>query len=83
VAKPLTGLKQSAMENFESDTNRRMKTSGSLWAAYNAAIWAVDFARESSADRVDDLCLGEGARLKDRARRQAEALMTGAHGLLM
>ncbi|HXH07689.1 MAG TPA: hypothetical protein VNI83_13990 [Vicinamibacterales bacterium] len=30
-------------------------------------IRAVDFARASRKDPVDDLCLGEGARLKQRA----------------
>jgi phage/plasmid-like protein (TIGR03299 family) len=72
----VTGLKQHAMENFESGVNRQLHIQGTLWAAYNAAVWAVDWTRKTQKDRVDDLCLGEGARLKERARQQAELIVT-------
>jgi hypothetical protein len=36
------GLKLYAMENFESEANRQLGIQGTLWAAYNAAVWAVD-----------------------------------------
>lgn len=68
-------LGQLAMTDFESETNRRLGIEGTLWAAYNAAVWAVDFARKSHKDPVDDLCLGEGARLKQRAFDAARALV--------
>lgn len=74
----VTGLKQWAMENFESDYNRQLGIEGTLWAAYNAAVGAVDWERKSQKDRVDDLCLGEGARLKERARQQAELILVAS-----
>ena len=59
------------MDDFESEQNRTLKIDGTLWAAYNAAVWAIDFARRNQRDRVDDLCLAEGAALKERALRAA------------
>jgi phage/plasmid-like protein (TIGR03299 family) len=76
--RPMTGLKQRAMENFESDSNRQLHIQGTLWAAYNATIWAVDWERKTNKDRVDDLCLGEGARIKERARQQAELILVAS-----
>jgi len=73
--RPLTGLKKKAMENFESDDNKRLRIHGTLWAAYNAAIWAVDRGRNSQKDRVDDLCIGEGAHIKEKAMTEAEKLL--------
>lgn len=70
-----TNLRRRAMMDFESEANRRLGIEGTLWAAYNAAVWAVDFARVSRKDPVDDLCLGEGARLKQRAFDKALALV--------
>lgn len=74
----ITGLKQAALENFESRSNRDLGIQGTLWAAYNAATWSVDWSRNSSKDRVDDLCLGEGAQMKERALQEAEKLLAGA-----
>jgi phage/plasmid-like protein (TIGR03299 family) len=76
IRRAVAGLKQHAIENFESEVNRTLHIQGTLWAAYNAAVWAVDWERRSQKDRVDDLCLGEGARLKERARQQAELILT-------
>jgi phage/plasmid-like protein (TIGR03299 family) len=70
------GLKAEAMDNFESEENQKLKIEGSLWAAYNAAVWAIDYRRRSSRDTVDDLCLGDGARLKEKAKNQAERLLS-------
>ena len=63
------------MADFESDQNQNLKISGTLWAAYNAAVWAIDYKRRTSRDLVDDLCLAEGARLKEIAKREAERLL--------
>ena len=71
------------MEDFESDQNRHLKISGTLWAAYNAAVWAVDYKRRSSRDPVDDLCLAEGARIKEKAKREAEGLLKAQQGRVM
>ena len=73
--RPPTGLKAEAMADFESDQNQSLKISGTLWAAYNAAVWAIDYKRRTSRDLVDDLCLAEGARLKEIAKREAERLL--------
>jgi hypothetical protein len=43
--KPLLGLKRHALDDFDSELNRRLKIDGTLWAAYNAAVWAVDYKR--------------------------------------
>ena len=37
----------------------------------NAAVYAIDYGRKNQRDRVDDLCLAEGAVLKERALRLA------------
>jgi hypothetical protein len=74
-ARAVTGLKAHAMADFDSDQNRHLKISGTLWAAYNAAVWAIDFRRRSNRDVVDDLCLAEGARLKEKARKEAERVL--------
>jgi hypothetical protein len=63
------------MRNFKSEMNRRIDIDGTLWAAYNAAVWAVDFARRRRKDPVGDLCLEEGARLKPRAFNVAWAML--------
>ena len=63
------------MADFESEQNQKLKISGTLWAAYNAAVWAIDYKRRTSRDLVDDLCLAEGARLKEKARKAAEGLL--------
>jgi hypothetical protein len=63
------------MDDFESpprNRNRKLKIGGTLWAAYNAAVYAIDFERRSHRDRVDDLCLAEGAALKERALRLSD-----------
>lgn len=73
--KPLKGLKQKAMDNFDSGENRRLGIQGTLWAAYNGAIWAVDWERKTQKDRVDDLCLDEGALLKEKALKEAEKIL--------
>jgi hypothetical protein len=73
--KPPTGLKADAMQGFESDQNQKLKISGTVWAAYNAAVWAIDYKRRTSGDLVDDLCLADGARLKEKAKREAEQLL--------
>ena len=49
--------------------------SGILWAAYNAAVWAIGYKRRSSHDLIDDLCPAEGARLKEKAKKEAERLL--------
>jgi hypothetical protein len=69
------GYKDYAMENFKSPNNQELKIENTLWAAYNAVIWAIDWRRKNSKDRVDDLCLGNGARLKQNAFDEAELLM--------
>jgi len=81
--RPPTGLKADAMDDFESDQNRNLKISGTLWAAYNAVVWAIDYKRRTSRDLVDDLCLAEGARLKEKARKEAERLLEAQQGRLM
>jgi phage/plasmid-like protein (TIGR03299 family) len=82
-AKPAKGLKADAMEDFESDENRKLRIDGTLWAAYNAAVWAIDYRRRTSRDLVDDLCLAEGARLKERAKKEAERLLIPQQSRLM
>lgn len=72
TGRPPVGLKKDAMNDFESKENSHLGISGTLWAAYNAAVWAIDYRRRTSQDPVDDLCLAEGARLKELARREAE-----------
>jgi hypothetical protein len=74
----LRGLKQKAMENFEDRNNERLGVAGTLWAAYNGAVWAVDYRRRTQRDVVDDLCLADGARLKERALQQAEAILSSS-----
>jgi phage/plasmid-like protein (TIGR03299 family) len=69
--RPLAGLKKTAMDDFERDENHRLRVDGTLWAAYNAAVYAIDYGRKNQRDRVDDLCLAEGAALKERALRFA------------
>jgi phage/plasmid-like protein (TIGR03299 family) len=70
--RPLLGLKKVALDDFEREHNRKLRIDGTLWAAYNAAVYAIDFGRKIQRDRVDDLCLAEGAALKARALRAAE-----------
>ena len=69
------GAKEYAMTNFKSVKNQELGIENTLWAAYNAATWAVDWKRQSKKDRVDDLCLGDGADLKEKARHEAEVLI--------
>ncbi len=73
--RPAVGLKKDAMADYCSEQNQKFKISGTVWAAYNAAVWAIDYKRQTSRDLVDDLCLGEGARLKEKARSEAERLL--------
>jgi phage/plasmid-like protein (TIGR03299 family) len=73
-----SGLKAHAFEDFESDDNRRLKIDGTLWAAYNAAVWAIDYKRRSTRDPVDDLCLADGAKLKEKALKVAERVLVAA-----
>jgi phage/plasmid-like protein (TIGR03299 family) len=73
--KRLLGLKKEAMDDFCSKQNRQFKIDGTLWAAYNAAVWAIDYKRRSTRDVVDDLCLAEGARLKEKAMKEAKRLL--------
>ena len=73
--RPLVGLKKHAMDDFDSKQNGQLKINGTLWAAYNAAVWAIDYKRPTSRDPVDDLCLADGARLKEKARKEAERLL--------
>ncbi len=72
---PVRGLKQKAFENYNNPENGKLKIEGTLWAAYNGAIWAVDWGRKSGKDRVDDLCLEEGAFIKERALKEARKLI--------
>jgi hypothetical protein len=76
--KPLLGLKKHALDDFDSELNRRLKIDGTLWAAYNAAVWAIDYKRPATRDTVDDLCLAEGARLKEKAKREADRILETA-----
>jgi len=69
--RPLQGLKKIAMDDFEREHNKKLMINGTLWAAYNAAVYAIDFGRKNQRDRVDDLCLAEGAALKAKAIRIA------------
>jgi phage/plasmid-like protein (TIGR03299 family) len=78
--KPVVGLKKEAMDDFGSKQNRQFKIEGTLWAAYNAAVWAVDYRRRTTRDPVDDLCLAEGARLKEKAKTEAERLLQAQQG---
>jgi hypothetical protein len=72
---PTRGLKQKAFENYSSPDNGKLKIEGTLWAAYNGAVWAVDWGRKSAKDRVDDLCLEEGALIKEKALKEARKLL--------
>lgn len=81
--KPVVGLKKEAMDDFGSKENRQFKIEGTLRAAYNAAVWAIDYRRRTTRDLVDDLCLAEGARLKEKARREAERLLEAQKGRVM
>jgi phage/plasmid-like protein (TIGR03299 family) len=83
VDRPLLGLKKYAMDDFESKQNRELKIIGTLWAAYNAVVWAVDYRRPTSRDLVDDLCLADGARLKEKAKREAERVLATQQGGVM
>ena len=69
------GLKEYAMSNFKAPENKKLRIENTLWAAYNAATWAIDWKRKSKKDRVDDLCLGDGASLKEKAWSQAELMV--------
>jgi len=60
-------LKEAAWKDYQSSRNDYLGVAETLWAAYNAAVWAVDWVHRSQRDRVEDLCLGDGARLKERA----------------
>lgn len=73
--KPMRGLKQKAMDNFSSEENRKLGIQDTLWAAYNGAVWAIDWGRRTQRDRVDDLCLDEGALLKEKALKEAEKII--------
>jgi len=72
---PIRGLKQKAFENYNSPDNGKLKIEGTLWATYNGAVWAVDWGRKSGKDRVDDLCLEEGAVIKEKALKEVWKLL--------
>jgi phage/plasmid-like protein (TIGR03299 family) len=73
-------LKEAAWEDYQSSLNDYLGVAETLWAAYNAAVWAVDWVHRSQRDRVEDLCLGDGARLKERALTLARRWLANGSG---
>lgn len=73
-------LKEAAWEDYGDSLNDHLGVAETLWAAYNAAVWAVDWVHRSQRDRVEDLCLGDGARLKERALTLARRWLENGSG---